>query len=746
MFRTPLVLPRRRPLGPTSGVAVLTAMVVLMILSGMAVTFLGIAADSKSINQHEADQFRVKNAAESAARLATHYVWSGFEEHQKTNSVSLWAFGNHLSGLGINDESASLAPVGTDVLSQAGLPRMDGAYVIGDVEITELNVVRVDTADGVRLSITAVGVDRLDQSGSGARREALSQEITEVVVVERASFDGLDYAILGEDLSCAFCHMHVDNASRVYNFDPALAGTFDRVKTGMLGHMHTRGGTSGSTLGGSLYLADKATYTNGYPITNWKGLDMKAYGFNNHGKIYENSKHKPTLEHLKPANPSDLKPLENLYVEYGKDGTEMVDGGLPDEFPSVFPDDGGIDPVTGEVMGSGAGNRIIDPEEFAAAAAKASGSLSGGEIYLVAPGNKITSNSKAKKTLNNGNISQLDAVTTGNLILTGKQNDPIQLNGELFVDGDVVIAGYVKGLGTIKAKGNIYIAGDLKYLDGKVKNNVTFSQAEDGTENGLALAAGGNILVGDMFHGAWKWNNKMTGDYDGSFSFIMDQISIFNKQEWLKTQPKLPGKWDDNWNPNTYSKPNPYYQGEDYIPRYFQFGDENPVPIMAAQGYYNPSTETWIGPERPASWNSWSLFHGDEDNPNDPFIYGWDGQTEAVVSNLGPTTDWIGMKQLETLIRQSLSKNNTNQKTLSVDANLYSANSIFGLSAAPWRTPFTNGELTVNGTIVASAIGLLAPYGLNVNYDDRAGVLLDIAYDSKLQIRRLLSMSGGHHD
>ena len=743
---SPLVLTRRRPFDSRSGVAVLTAMVVLMVLSGMAVTFLGIAADSKSVNQHESDQFRVKNAAESAVRLATHYVWSGFDQYQQTNSVSLWSFENHLTDMGIVDEGGALVPTGTDVLDVAGLPEIDGAYVIGNVEITGLNVVRVDTAEGVRLSITAVGLDRMDQSGSGAQRGALSQEVTEVVVIERASFNGLDYAILGEDLSCAFCHMHVDNASRVYNYDPALAGTFDRVKTGMLGHMHTRGGTWGSTLGGSLYLADKATFTNGYPITNWPGLDMKAYDFNNHGKIFENNKHKPTLEHLKPANPSDLKPLENLYVEYGKDGAEMVDGGLPEEFPSVFPDDGGIDPVTGEVMGGGAGNRVIDPEEFAAASAHATGSLSGGEIYLVSPGGKISSDQQAKKSLTHGNTNQLDSVTTGNVVLTGKKSDPIQLNGELFVDGDVVIAGYVKGLGTIKAKGNIYIAGDLRYSDGKDKNNVTWSQATDGTENGLALAAGGNIMVGDMFHGAWKWNRNMTGDTDGSFSFIMDQISIFNKQEWLKTQEKLPGKWDDNWNPDTYSQENPYYEGEDYVPRYFQFGDENPVPIMGAQGYYNPKTETWIGPERPAKWSSWSLFMGDESNPNDPYIYGWDGDKPAVVSNLGPSTDWIDMDQLKTLIRQSLSRNNNSQKTLSVDANLYSANSIFGLSAAPWRTPYTNGKFTVNGTIVASAIGLLAPYGLNVNYDERAGALLDIAYDSKLQIRRLLSMSGGHHD
>lgn len=725
------------------GVAVLTAMVVLMVISGMAVAFLGIAADSKSINQHESDQFRVKNAAESAVRLATNHVWGAFDDFQTENAVSLWDFGLHMDSLGIADESTVASPMGTSVLASVGLPSDSGAFLMGNVQITELDVVRADTPEGVRLTIHATALDHMDQGAAGANRESLSQTVTEVVVIERASFDGLDYAILGEDLSCAFCHMHVDNADRVFNTEPGLAGTFDRVKTGMLGNMHTRGSTWGSTLGGTLYLAGKATYTSGWPITDWAGMDMKGYQFNTHGKISETSSGGVTKVNLQPANSNGPAPLENLYVEYGKDGSELVDGPIPDEFPSVFPDDGGIDPVTGAVVGSGADNRWIDPEEFDAASAQATGSLSGGVIYHVADGAQLSSSSQAKQTLNTGNENQLDSVTDGSIVLTGSKDDPLQLNGEIYVDGDVVISGWVKGLGTIKAKGNIFIPGDLQYLDGQVSGKETFSQAQDGSENGLALASGGNIMVGDMYAGAWWWSKNMTGDTDGSFSFLMDQISIFNKEEWLKTQPKLPGMWDDNWNPNTYTEENPYYEGSDYVPRYFQFGEDHPVPIMGAQGYFNSSTETWIGPERPASWSSWSLFIGDESNPNDPFIYGWDGNTEAVVSNLGPSTNWITENALKDLIRENLFNNNPYQDTITVDANLYSGNSIFGLSQRAGRTPFTNGKLEVNGTIVASAIGLLAPYGLNVNYDDRAGALLDIAYDSKLQIRRLLSLSGG---
>lgn len=58
----------------------------------------------------------------------------------------------------------------------------------------------------------------------------------------------------------------------------------------------------------------------------------------------------------------------------------------------------------------------------------------------------------------------IDRVHSGNLVLRGTAQNPLELSGEVFVEGDLVIFGSYKGIGTIYAR-NIFIVDDLVGLD-----------------------------------------------------------------------------------------------------------------------------------------------------------------------------------------------------------------------------------------------------------------------------------------
>ena len=144
----------------------------------------------------------------------------------------------------------------------------------------------------------------------------------------------------------------------------------------------------------------------------------------------------------------------------------MVDGYLPASFPAPIPDDGGIDPDTGEPVPGAADNKVVDPSEFTAATYGLLGSLSGGNIYVAESGDTVTTPADVIKVQTLGNESSLQSSTTGNVVLTGTESDPILLNGDIAIDGDVIIQGYVKGEGSLIVSGNVYVPSDVVYLDG----------------------------------------------------------------------------------------------------------------------------------------------------------------------------------------------------------------------------------------------------------------------------------------
>jgi hypothetical protein len=132
----------------------------------------------------------------------------------------------------------------------------------------------------------------------------------------------------------------------------------------------------------------------------------------------------------------------------------------------------------------------------------AGSSVSGTGITVVPMGSTYATGKSAVASISQG--------YAGNVILEGTPGNCVQLNGPVVVDGDVIIKGCVSGEGSIYAGGNVFVAGSVTYSDAGADR--------------LALAAGGNIVMGDY---------RTTGSGGGSIGggdFIEKQLWQFNKQ------------------------------------------------------------------------------------------------------------------------------------------------------------------------------------------------------------------------
>lgn len=801
------------------GIAILT------VISALVLGYLTSAATSQQWTAQQARERRVEAAAEDAINLAVHELWSDFRIAYQDRRTTHWDVKFYLDSIGIEDQSAAATPVRTNLLAMTDLAQdEEGQPSVHDCAIERLELWRIDGTTDVQLFVEVEA--RAQRSvGDEARRLGSPQQLTQTFVIDGEGWEGLDYAMLANNINCIMCHTTVTDADLHFNTDASLYGTFERVKVGSLESFQLRDDPD-STIAGTLYLAGAGIDGEGNHLTDWASIAMKSRDFGAHGLLEQDTWGALTPTDLSPADPFNITEMANLYLDYSDPSIEQVDGFLPDAFPSPFPDDGGFDFTTGQAVDENAGNRILDDSEFEAIARLADGSLSAGTI-AVSPEGTVIGDTTALAALTAGDgTASLGSSTTGNVYLHGTEANPILLNGDVALKGDVILSGVVKGSGTLLVSGNVYVPSDLTYLDGAtVDGDRTFSVASDGTRNTLAIASGGNVVVGDVFRPTWGEGDPVTGNPDGDFNFILEELALFNRSEWLKTQETLQGKsykvedgtkevthwdsewveyatpiektrdvwenqpyWDDvevpiyevvdgyqilvgyetqskqidNWvktGTETYFETgtwestswtetvtdydwvrddhvNPLYEGEDYLPRYYQFTEGSVVPIYNEEGYFDPASASWIADERPDPWDTTELTLADPNDPSDPTLFDADGNPRAVLSTITAGAGWITDEMLEELMRTSLAARDATQ-ALTIDATLYSNNSIFGVVPARNSTG-TNGELVVNGSIVAADVGLLAPGGFQLRYDERGGERLDIRADTQVSLRRQL--------
>ena len=834
-----------------SGNSLLAALILLTAATAGAAAFLGTAVNASDGAGRRVDRFETTRAGRSVNKIAAQSIWSAYVRNLGGAETSVAGLRAYLTAQGF-PHSASPTPARVEVLGRLGLSQnADGNDTFGDVEIDSVLVHRVDQGRATRLVITTF--DRTRRGIRGSNSDVATAE-TDVFAIEPARWDGLDYALLANNINCIMCHTNVDDARRIYAGSAGLdGGDYQRARVGSIESFQFREDPD-STIAGTLYLGGPAIDSDGHEITDWAGLNLKGAELDSEGRLIQDGFGDLIGKDLVPADSTNPSAYESLYTDYLSLATP-VDGTLPDTFPSPFLDDGGVDLATGTPMATGADNRIVDDAEFATTVASYSGSVSGGAISVIAPGDQITTMAETSMILN-GTDTMLDPVTSGNVVMTGSVDAPIRIEGMVAIDGDLVISGPIEGTGSLWVRGNIYVRGDLEYADASINNERQFGVSSQGIPNALAMASGGNIVIGDPFRPQWGEGAAVDGTESGTWNFSTEQTAVFNRREWIKTQPTLPGlpvqvqvgtndyqrellqevtrianraiterrdtgltqevpvysdvqigtreepvyttvttpstrpapygnattervqtgtrevpvyerqqtgtrqepiyedviigyedvavidrvpftppRYEDVSEPifemQRPDYPNPEYRGANFIPRYYAFGEGDPVPIHNVEGYFDPATQMWQTDERVEGWDTSKLTLADASDPSDPTLYPV-GRPNAVISTLEPTAGWIDSDLLRSMITDSLTSRDAD-KPLTVDGTLYSSNSIFGLVPNS-SSEGTTGALKFEGSVLGADVGLLGPGGTEILYDPRSQSVLDIRDETQLSI------------
>ena len=132
------------------------------------------------------------------------------------------------------------------------------------------------------------------------------------------------------------------------------------------------------------------------------------------------------------------------------------------------------------------------------------GDLSTYRNQAIAQGGKITQ----------GGVTIVDAVygddnkESGNLLIIGTAENPIEIHGTVVVTNDLVLKGVITGQGTVYAGRNVHIIGDLKYANPpawpKPVEDMAAVKAANATKDLVGFAAKGSVILGDYTQGGWQ--------------------------------------------------------------------------------------------------------------------------------------------------------------------------------------------------------------------------------------------------
>ncbi|MEO0661558.1 MAG: hypothetical protein AAFZ87_08480, partial [Planctomycetota bacterium] len=219
--------------GPrTDGNALVASLLLVTALAATTSALLNTTVEASEIGTHEADRYEARRAGRSVNRMAARHVWTTYSANVPVNEdVSLLGARAGFSNQGLAPQPDGGPYASTDLLPRLGLARNGrGERVLGDIEVVSVDAYRVDLARATRLVVTTT--TRVSHAALATSRVA-TEITTEVFTVEPSPWDGLDYALLANNINCIMCHTTVDDARRMYAGDGIdVAGSAGRAKVG----------------------------------------------------------------------------------------------------------------------------------------------------------------------------------------------------------------------------------------------------------------------------------------------------------------------------------------------------------------------------------------------------------------------------------------------------------------------------------------------------------------------------------
>lgn len=580
---------------------------------------------------------------------------------------------------------------------------------------------------------------------------ANGQSKTAVQVLEIGSREATHtaFAILANNINCILCHAEFSEVNLEGNTTAANYNTFDRIRVAALESLLVRSSESPDTrVAGTVYTRGTVTkdspYGQTYTAAQLASNGFKGYQVNTlNGKIVQNAttgaKTQVSLANGTTNSNGDLNPFANLYLNYPTELDRQTDGEVPNNFPAPYEDTNSDRTVNDDEFDvvTDTANGIIDFQY----GPDAPSSIKAGIAYGLAPGVAYTgtglptTSNEALNTLSNPDPA-IGGKWDGNLILVGTPQDPIMINKSVAINGDLVIAGPVKGEGLLSVRGNVYIAGDVTYADGVG----TFGKAADGTENALAVQAGGNILMGDYLtiRGV-NHSSQNSAQYPDWSKHSIDMrtanksanVTVSGKTETLAYGYK--DAWSNDQGQVTTGKPgqqasftqaelmlfnrmelNKAIADSTYVPRFYGLRESQPNNIYV---YMNTTTEHTV---KYSDSSVYTLANYISSKGLSSSIL-----TRAKYQYLNPKGNWISESTLRNIWFADEQTRPSSFRDFKFDGLLYSNNAIFTIVRSNTRhKSYTNGRMTIRGGIIAQDLGMFIPgpgsgRGLNMLYDPR---------------------------
>lgn len=551
------------------------------------------------------------------------------------------------------------------------------------------------------------------------------------------------FAILANNINCILCHAEFLQVNQELNTDPTKYNTFDRIKIAALESLLVRSSESPDTkVAGTVYsrgtVVKDSPYGQAYTAAQLASNGFKGYGFNNvNGKITQSGTGAKTTVNLVNGTTNaqgDLNPFANLYLNYPTAIDQQTDGEVPNNFPAPYEDTNSnrtVDDAEFEVVKETA-NGIIDFQYGPDAPA----SVKAGVAYGVPTGQVYTGTNLP--TSSNAALSALSTTGAydGNLFLVGTDQDPIVINKAVAINGDLVIKGPVKGEGLLNVRGNVYIAGDVTYADAPG----TFGKAADGTENALAIQAGGNIMMGDYLtiRGV-NHSSQNSAKYPTWSQYSIDvrtanktgTVTVSGKSETLAYGYK--DAWSNDPGQVVTGKPgqqasftqaelmlfnrmelNKAIADSNYVPRFYGLRESQPNNIWL----YMKTTDEHTVKYDETGVSKLSDYITSKGLPSSIL-------TKAKYQYLNPKGNWLSESALRNIWWDDEQSRPTSKRDFKFDGLLYSNNAIFTITRSDTRHKSnTAGRMTIRGGIIAQDLGMFIPgpgggRGLNMFYDPR---------------------------